>query len=79
MDWPSLALVRPSVIAGDRAERRPAERLSQVLLRYAPATWRSVPAADIAACMLEVAGREPRGVVRVESKDIRRLALTASA
>ena len=79
MGWPSLALVRPSVIAGDRAERRPAERLSQVLLRYAPATWRSVPAADIATCMLEVAGREPRGVVRVESKDIRRLALTASA
>ena len=79
MGWPSLALLRPSVIAGHRAERRPAEQLSQVLLRYAPATWRSVPAADIAACMIEVAGREPRGVLRVESKDIKRRALTASA
>ena len=72
MGWPSLALVRPSVIAGDRAERRPAEKLSQALLRYAPATWRSVPAAAIAACMLEVAGREPRGAARVESKAIPR-------
>ena len=79
MGWPSLALLRPSVIAGHRAERRPAEQLSQVLLRYAPAIWRSVPAADIAACMIEVAGREPRGVLRVESKDIKRRALTASA
>jgi uncharacterized protein YbjT (DUF2867 family) len=79
MGWPSLALVRPSVIAGERDERRPAEKLSQALLRYAPAAWRSVPAADIAACMVEIAGREPRGVLRVESKDIPRHALTASA
>ncbi|MFO1395162.1 MAG: NAD(P)H-binding protein [Steroidobacteraceae bacterium] len=79
MGWPSLALVRPSVIAGERDERRPAEKLSQALLRYAPATWRSVPAADIAACMVEIAVREPRGTMTVDSKDIPRHALTASA
>ncbi|MFO1407895.1 MAG: NAD(P)H-binding protein [Steroidobacteraceae bacterium] len=72
MDWPSLAVVRPSVIAGERAERRPAEKLSQALLRYAPALWRSVPAADIAACMVDVALREPEGVLEVDSKDIPR-------
>ena len=75
MGWPSLAIVRPSVIAGERDERRPAERLSQSLLKYAPSTWRSVPAADIAACMVEIAGREPRGTMRVESKHIPRNAM----
>ena len=72
MGWPSLVIVRPSVIAGERAERRPAEKLSQALLRYAPAPWRSVPAADIAACMIELASREPAGVLKVDSKDIPR-------
>ena len=74
MGWPSLAIVRPSVIAGERDESRPAERLSQSLLKFAPATWRSVPAADIAACMVEIAGCEPRGTTRVDSKHIRRYA-----
>ena len=79
MGWPSLAIVRPSVIAGQRDERRPAEHLSQALLKYAPATWRSVPAADIAACMVQVAGREPPGTTRVDSKHIRRYAQRSRA
>ncbi len=70
MGWPSLAIFRPSVIAGERAESRPAERLGERLLRFAPATWRPVAACDIAAAMIGVALRSLPGVTVVESRDI---------
>lgn len=74
MGWPSLAIFRPSVIAGERGEPRPLERLGEHLLRLAPATWRPVPASDIAAAMVAVAQDSPSGVTIVESRDIPRLA-----
>ena len=46
MRWPSLAIFRPSVIAGERAESRPLERVSEHLLRFAPASWRPVSASE---------------------------------
>jgi uncharacterized protein YbjT (DUF2867 family) len=70
MGWPSLGIFRPSVIAGERAESRPLERVSERLLRFAPATWRPVPAAEIAAAMVNVALRSSLGVTIVESRDI---------
>jgi uncharacterized protein YbjT (DUF2867 family) len=70
MGWPSLAIFRPSVIAGERGESRPLESLSAGLLRLAPATWRPVEASDIAAAMVAVAVESPRGVTVVESRDI---------
>jgi len=70
MGWPSLALLRPSVISGQRAESRPIERLSEHLLRFAPATWRPVAASDIAAAMIATALREPPGVTIIESREI---------
>jgi uncharacterized protein YbjT (DUF2867 family) len=70
MGWPSLAIFRPSVIAGERGESRPLERVSEHLLRLAPATWRPVAAADIAAAMVGVAIESPPGVTVVESRDI---------
>jgi uncharacterized protein YbjT (DUF2867 family) len=70
MGWPSLAVLRPSVIAGDRAESRPLERLGEHLLRFAPATWRPVAASDIAAAMIATALQEPPGVTVLESRQI---------
>ena len=70
MEWPSLAIFRPSLIAGDRAESRPLERLSEQFLRFAPATWRPVAASDIAAAMVATALRSPAGVAVVESRNI---------
>jgi len=67
MEWPSLCLLRPSVIAGDRKESRPIERLTERLLRFAPGTWRSVPAAQIAAAMVATARSAPQGVTIIES------------
>jgi uncharacterized protein YbjT (DUF2867 family) len=70
MGWPSLAILRPSVIAGERPESRPIERLSERLLRFAPATWRPVAASDIAAAMIATALREPPGLTIIESRNI---------
>jgi len=70
MGWPSLGIFRPSVIAGERTESRPLERVSEHLLRFAPATWRPVPARDIAGAMIATALREPAGVTVIESRAI---------
>jgi uncharacterized protein YbjT (DUF2867 family) len=74
LSWPSLAVFRPSLIDGQRAESRPLERLSGGLLRLAPTSWRPVAAADIAAAMIVTALRSPPGVTIVESRDIPGLA-----
>jgi uncharacterized protein YbjT (DUF2867 family) len=74
MKWPSLCLVRPSVIAGDREESRPLERLSEMLLRFGPATYRPVEAGKIAAAMIATARREPHGVTIIESREIPKIA-----
>ena len=79
MGWPSLAFLRPSVIAGERTESRPMERLSGQLLRFAPATWRPVAASAIASAMIATALREPPGVTVIESRDILRTAHQAPA
>jgi uncharacterized protein YbjT (DUF2867 family) len=67
---PSLAIFRPSVIAGDRGESRPFERLAERLLRLAPRSVRPVPARTIARAMVAVALEEPPGVTVVLSRDI---------
>lgn len=70
MGWPSLAILRPSVIAGTRAESRPFEQVGARVLAFGPRTWRPVPATTIAEAMVAVARREPPGVTIVESRDI---------
>ena len=79
MRWPSLVILRPSVIAGVRAESRPMERLAEHVLRFAPRTWRPVAARDIAAAMIATALRAPPGVTVLESRDIPRAANSAHA
>jgi uncharacterized protein YbjT (DUF2867 family) len=76
MRWPGLCLVRPSVIAGDRAESRPFERLAGHALRLAPRTWRPVAARDIAAAMVNSALHAPGGLTVIESRDIPAAAAT---
>ena len=79
MDWPGLCIVRPSLIAGDRAESRPLERLAGLALRCAPATWRPVAARDIAAAMIHTALRSPAGLTTIESRHIPAAARSAVA
>jgi uncharacterized protein YbjT (DUF2867 family) len=74
LDFPSLTVLRPSLLDGDRAERRPAERLGLALARpvaaLIPPRWRPVAADRVAACMVAAAARGTPGLRIVESDRI---------
>ena len=74
LGYPSLTLVRPSVIGGERERRRPMEHLSMRVLRavepLVPKRYRVVPAERIARCLLEAAFAAEPGVRVVESERI---------
>lgn len=59
LGFPSLTIVRPGFLGGDRAERRPMERIIGALLRLAapllPARARISPAPTVAALLVEAA------------------------
>lgn len=59
LDYPSLTLVRPSLIAGERTPPRPLERAGLVAARWLgpllPRRYRPVPAAAVARALLESA------------------------
>jgi uncharacterized protein YbjT (DUF2867 family) len=78
MGWPSLAIVRPSLIGGLRNPPRPLERLAERVLRFAPRSLRTVPAEQIARAMLGCAIEQRPGTRIVESVDIPALAQAAA-
>ena len=72
--FPSLTIVRPSMLGGDRAQSRPLERLGmksmQVLAPLIPARWRVVSAEAVAAALVECALRAKPATTVVESEQI---------
>ena len=58
------------MIAGDRQEFRPIERIMEHTLRFAPRAWRPVPAQDIAAAMIATALAGRAGLTVLESAAI---------
>lgn len=75
LGYPSLTLVQPGLIGGDRQESRPAERLGIVVSEWLrpllPARYRVVPADRIAHHLLQAALSARPGVHRVPSEAIR--------
>lgn len=76
-----VALFRPSLLVGERAESRPAERAAIVasgLFSWAMAgplaRWKPVPAESVAAAMVAAASGTLTGVRIVENDEIHRLA-----
>ncbi len=73
-DFPSLTLVRPSLIGGKRDEARPAERLAMLLMSafhpLVPRRYRMVPAERIARALLEAALSSIPGRHVIESESI---------
>ncbi|WP_430387834.1 NAD-dependent dehydratase [Blastomonas fulva] len=65
LDFPSYTTVRPGLIGGDRDEFRPAERVSEAILRVfgpvLPRGWRISPAENIASALIEAAVAAPPG------------------
>ena len=78
LGYPSLTVLRPSLIDGERTERRTGERLALALARpvsaWLPARWRPVPVDAIARCMLAAVLRGEPGLRVVESDRIVRAA-----
>lgn len=72
--YPSVSILRPSIIGGPRRDSRPMEALGTALLSVAPARWRTLHARDVARCMVTLALAEAPGVRVVESAEIRRIA-----
>lgn len=74
LDYPSLTIVRPSIIGGERERRRPMEHLGMVALRalepLVPKRYRVAPAERIARCLLDAARMAAPGVRIVESEAI---------
>lgn len=74
LDYPSLTLVRPSMIGGERARRRRLEHVAARLMRavepMVPRRYRVVRAERIAQCLLDAAFAAEPGVRAVESEHI---------
>jgi len=75
LGYPSLTLVRPGLIGGERLEHRPREQLfvraTQALGPVLPRRWRVVQAEAIARTLLEAALAAAPGVRVVMSEDMR--------
>ena len=74
LDYPSLTLVRPGLIDGERAEVRHAERLGLALSRglrpLLPRQWRPSPVARIAEALVQGAISAPAGRHLVQARDL---------
>ncbi|MBL9205115.1 MAG: NAD(P)H-binding protein [Opitutaceae bacterium] len=70
--YPSLTLVRPGLLGGQRTEFRLAERIASLVLRLArpiiPRRYREVPAERVARALLEAALNSAVGVHILESE-----------
>ncbi len=66
LSFPSLTIVRPSVLGGQREQRRRDERAAMIIVKalapVLPGRLRVSPASAVAACLLEAAIAAPPGV-----------------
>jgi len=74
LGYPSLTLVRPGLIGGERSERRTGEHLASLVLGalgpVLPRAWRINPAERIAAAMVEAALQPQPGVQVIGSAQL---------
>ena len=72
--FPSLTIVRPGLIGGDRAERRAGEHLALLVLErlgpVLPRAWRINPAARIAKVLLDAALGDRMGTAVIDSAEM---------
>ncbi|WLI75676.1 NAD(P)H-binding protein [Kosakonia sp. H02] len=73
--WPSLTIVRPSMLLGDREKKRVNESLLAPIFRLLPGNWKSISAQDVARALLASAfSASDRGVQVIESAQLREIA-----
>ncbi len=67
----SLTIVRPSLLLGERRDRRFGERLAQRLAFLFPGRYAAIPARDVAAALVRLAKEDSVGRRVVESGEMR--------
>ncbi|MEC5342597.1 NAD(P)H-binding protein [Brenneria populi] len=74
-EWQHLALARPSILLGQRRERRLLESLAAPLFRLLPGKWRAIEGKTVAQALVNQAfSPEPKARVTVlESRQLRAL------
>ncbi|MCY1286916.1 hypothetical protein D9M68_161720 [compost metagenome] len=73
MDWPQLTIVRPSLLLGERSDKRLGEQLAAPLARLIPGKYRGIEACTLARALWRLALEEDNGVRVVESDELRKL------
>ena len=72
LPYHSLTIVRPSLLLGDRRERRLGEEIGKRLGWLLPGRYRPVHSRDVAAALVHAAQKDAPGVRIIESSEIRR-------
>ncbi|MEW6346287.1 MAG: NAD(P)H-binding protein [Paraburkholderia sp.] len=73
LDYPTLTIVRPSFLMGERTESRPLETIARHLGVYLPLKWRSISVERVArALVTEVLSDDTRGVNVIENDELHR-------
>ena len=68
---PAVTIARPSLLLGDREERRPGEELGKKIGWLFPERWRPVEASCVAAALVQAALRAAPGVEVLENRALR--------
>jgi uncharacterized protein YbjT (DUF2867 family) len=71
LGFTSVTIARPSMLAGDREEKRPLEELAKKIGWLVPARWRPVEAASVAAALVDAMRRRAPGVEILENAALR--------
>jgi uncharacterized protein YbjT (DUF2867 family) len=71
LGFPSLTIARPSLLLGDRQERRPGEEVAKRLGWLFPARSRPVQASQVALALVRAAHEDRRGARLLENPELR--------
>ena len=71
--WPQLTIARPSLLLGERCQRRLLEQVTAPLARVLLGKWRAISVCTLARALWRLALEEGQGVRIVESDELRRL------
>lgn len=70
LSYRSVTIVRPSLLLGERAERRLGESIGKLFAKVIPGRYRPVHARDVAATLLRAAVEDRPGVRVMESGEL---------
>lgn len=81
IEGPLKTIIRPSMLLGERNEKRSAESFGQVLMKPLKLLmigklrkYKPIPAADVACAMIAIANSQPTAQVIFESHDLQEIA-----